>query len=280
VETVRTILANEGPAFELRIVDQSEDDATEKSLKPFLGDPRVHYRRSSTRGLAVATNLAICDAQNELIAVTDDDCFVPPDWLRELVAAFRVDRRIGMVFGNIWPVAHDRSAGFILSYVRDKPFLARRVGDKHRVEGNGSCMGLRRSVWRELGGLDEKLGIGAPLQSASDTDFAIRVLLAGYFIYETPRLQVSHQGFRTWAQSRPVVRRYMYGLGAMYGKHVKCGHWSILQVMFQLAWRWAFGQPAANLGHCPPKWMRLVSFGKGLLSGLRTPVDRATGHFV
>ena len=178
VKTIQTILLNDYPHFELRIIDQSEDDMTEASLRPFLDNSRFHYLRSPTQGISAGRNLGIRHTQSEFIALTDDDCETPKNWLRELVTAFTFDHRIGIVFGNTLPGPHDRTVGFISGYVRNEPFPSQSILEKHRVEGTGACMGLRRSVWPVLGGFDEMLGTRALFKSAEETDLTIRALVA------------------------------------------------------------------------------------------------------
>jgi GT2 family glycosyltransferase len=280
VKTVQTILENDYPHFELRVIDQSEDNTTENSLQPFLGDSRFHYLRTTTQGVSIGRNLGISNTQSEFIAITDDDCETSTNWLQELVAAFEVDKHIGIIFGNVLPGPHDRTVGFIPAYVRNEPFLARHISEKYRVEGISACMGLRRSVWQKLSGSDEMLGTGSPFKSAEEMDFTIRALLAGYFVYETPKVTVIHHGFRTWEQGRTLVHGYLYGIGAMVAKQIKCGHWSVLRVLIHLIWRWAFGHPVVDLGHRPSRWLRLVASLKGFITGAFTPVDKKKCHYI
>lgn len=282
VQTIQTILLNDYPDFELKVIDQSEEDTTEASLRPFLSDPRFHYFRTTTKGLSTGRNLGISHTQSEFIALTDDDCETPKNWLRELVTAFSVDSRIGIVFGNVLPGSYDRTMGFIPTYVRNKPFLAKGIYEKHRVEGISACMGLRRSVWEVLGGFDEMLGAGAPFKSAEETDFIVRALLDGYSVYETPKVTVIHHGFRTWKQGLTLIHGYWSGTGAMFAKHFKCRHWSIALVLLRLAWRWAFGvsQVSASLGKNPHRLLRLISFIKGFVTGVFTPVDKTKCHYI
>lgn len=280
VRAVKTILSNNYPDYEVIIVDQSDSALTETSLHSFRGHPCVRYLKSATKGVSTGRNLGINTASSELIAITDDDCEMPGDWLQELSAAFEVDSRIGVVFGNVLPDTHDPTAGFIPSYVRREPFLARSVQEKHKVEGISACMGLRKSVWQRLSGFDQMLGVGAPFKSAAETDFAVRTLQAGYFIYETPRVAVTHRGFRTWEQGGLLIQGYLFGIGAMLVKHLKCGRWSVAQVLLQLARRWAFGRPVVDLGDRPPRFLRLKSFAQGFVAGATTSVNKTTGHYV
>ena len=280
VKAVQTILENDYPHFEVRVIDQSEDDLTETSLRTFLGNPRFHYMRTHIKGISAGRNLGIDRAQTEFIGLTDDDCETPKNWLKELMVAFAVNSRIGIVFGNVLSGPYDSRAGFTPTYLLTKPLLAVNIRDKHRVEGISACMGIRRSLWEKLGGFDEMLGTGGPFKSAEDTDFTIRALLAGYFVYETPNVRVVHQGFRTWEEGRNLIGGYLYGIGAVFAKQLKCGHWSVIQVLTHLMWRWAFGHPVVEFGHFPSRWLRLIAFMKGFLAGAINPVDRNTSHFI
>src|SRR5436853_2008817 len=88
VMTLQTLLTSNYRAFEVRVVDQSESDSTEIAVKRLLGDARIHYTRSATRGLSAALNCGIGSAASEFIAITGDDCAVGVDWLGTLTAAF------------------------------------------------------------------------------------------------------------------------------------------------------------------------------------------------
>lgn len=276
--TVRTVLLNDYPSFEIRVVDQSDDDRTEVALRAFSRDPVLHVR-TATQGLSIGRNVGIASARSELIAITDDDCRVPVNWLRELAAAFAVDRRIGVVFGNVLPGPNDRAAGFVLSYASQNSCLARSIKDKYRVEGLGACIGIRRTVWQALSGFDQMLGAGAPFKSAEEADLAIRALLAGYFVYETPRVTVTHLGFRTREQSRQLIQGYFYGQGAMLVKHLRGKKWSIIPLLYHMARRWAFERPAVDFGAHSHRMMRLASFVRGGVAGAAVAVNRTTGQF-
>lgn len=278
--TLESILRNDFPCFEIRVIDQSADGRTERALQPFLSDHRLCYERSATRGLAAGRNAGIAGADGALIAVTDDDCVVPSNWLREIAAAFASDCRIGIVLGNMMPAPHDRRAGFVQGYVRQQPFLAQSLREMDRIEGVGACMAFRRNMWNELGGFDEMLGAGAPFKSAEETDLYVRALLGGFMILETPRVFVTHYGFRTWEQSRPLIRGYISGRTAMYVKHFKSGNWRVIYPCLHLVWRWAFGRPVVDLGHVPSRWLRLKGFADGLVMGMLTPVDRTSCLYV
>ena len=220
--TVKSILSNRYAHWELIVVDQSDNERTEECLQPFLTDARIQYLRSSTSGHSIGRNLGVEHAKGELIVFTDDDCEVSNVWLEGWLKAFASNNRIGMVFGNVNPSPHDPTQGFIPGYVTSAPFLARSLGDKYYVGGMGACMGLRRDLWEELGGFDQMLGIGSPFRAGEDTDAAVRALLEGYFVFETPEIEVVHHGFREWGtHGRSTIYSYWYSAGAMLAKNFK-----------------------------------------------------------
>ena len=276
--TVAAIVASDHPDWRLHVVDQSDDDRTAHAMAPFLGDRRIHYRRSGTVGLSLARNLGIAEATTELVAVTDDDCEVAPDWLAEIDRAFALDPRIGLVFGNVLPGPHDRRAGFVPAYVTEEPQLARGLRDKNRVEGTGASMAVRRSQWLALGGFDETLGSGAPLRAGEEIDLTIRALAAGCFVYETPRVRVIHHGFYPLAVQRAVMAHYWYGTGAAFARGFAGNPVAMTRVLIGLAGRWA-SQPsrvASSLDARQHRARRLVAFARGFAAGLVAPRSPAT----
>jgi glycosyltransferase involved in cell wall biosynthesis len=281
VRTLRTLLSSDYPAFEVHVVDQSESGGTESAVKGLSGDARIQYTRSATRGLSAALNCGIGGATSELIAITGDDCEVRADWLKTLTAPLSVDRRIGIVFGNVVPGPHDPARGFVPAYVRTTPVLAHGIRDAHLVGGTSASMALRKSVWRKLRGFDEMLGVGAPLGAAEDTDLTIRALLDGELVYETPEAVVIHHGFFPWDQRKPLIQRNWFGTGAAFAKSLKHGHLAVLAVLTRLGGRWVRGRlspMATSLDH-PPRWAILAAFVRGFAAGVLVPIDRVSGHY-
>jgi GT2 family glycosyltransferase len=267
VATITSLLDGTVRPHEIVVVDQSDDDRTAAAVARFATD--VRYVRSRTTGLARAHNLAIADARTELIGITDDDCEVSCDWVEEIVRAFGRDPRVGLVFGGVVPTPHDPVAGFVPSYVREEPFLARSLVDKAKIDGMGACMALRRSIWTELGGFDERFGAGGPFHAADEGEFALRALRAGWFVYETPAVSVIHRGFRGRTEAHALVHRYAYGTGAMMAKHVRARTPYATRLLGTMAWRWMRGRmhSAVRIGDGRHRWLRLDGFVRGFVAG-------------
>jgi glycosyltransferase involved in cell wall biosynthesis len=275
-EALRSILANSYASFSIRVVDQSDDDRTRASLAPFLPHGRVRYHHTATVGVSIARNLGISLASSELVAITDDDCLVPADWLGQMVQALTRDERIAIVFGSVVPVVHDTTAGFVPGYQRDEPFLARSLAEKHDVEGLSACMGLRRSAWQRLGGFDPLLGVGGRFRAGAEGDLTLRALREGYYVYETPLVNVRHVGYRDGREARATIRRCWFGTGAMYARNLKVDPLPVLSILMRMGRRYVFGQSryARSLGARPHRFLQWVSFVRGFAAGLLTPLCR------
>lgn len=278
---VRSILAAGGPLSELVVIDQSRDDRTSAALATFLDDPRVTVLRSRTAGLARARNEAIAACRSDLIAMTDDDCVATPGWVAALADVFASEDRVGLVFGNVLSAEHDSRVGFVPVYTVRHRRLDLGRDPRHRIDGIGACMAIRRRTWVEIGGFDELLGAGARFEAADEGDFALRALAAGWLVGETPDGVVIHHGFRPWSEAEDLVRGYARGTGAMMAKHVRRGTGGALRLLSRMAWTWVCGRTheAARLGNAPHRWMRLGAFTGGFREGLRLPVDPATWRY-
>lgn len=282
VRAVRSILANESPVLEVIVVDQSDDDATEAALRPLLIETEaLRYRRLLQPGLSRARNEAIREAVGDYVAITDDDCEVPRDWVERVVEALESDMRIAAVFGNVLPAPFDAAAGFIPGYVRDDLFLADEPRKKASIDGIGACMALRRAAWAELGGFDEMLGPGGAFPGGDEGDFAIRALAAGWCVLETPQVWVEHHGFRTLDQAYDCIGTYARGTGAMMAKHVRCRTPHARRLLGAMALRWSQGgvHQTAATGGGRHRRRRLQGFATGFAEGMRAPLDRSAVLF-
>src|SRR5262245_42841550 len=118
VDTVSSILANPHPNFELVVVDQSKDDQTREALGPFFADPRLRYRKVATIGKGNALDAGLRETKGSVIAITDDDCTVPADWLEAFAAIFATHPKVAVAFCCVEAGEHDRTTGFIPDFVR------------------------------------------------------------------------------------------------------------------------------------------------------------------
>ncbi|SHN87867.1 Glycosyltransferase like family 2 [Bradyrhizobium erythrophlei] len=280
--TVSSILANTYPNFELIVVDQSKGIETQDALTPFAADRRLTYLKSATIGKGNALNVGLRETKGAIIAITDDDCTVPADWLTAFASIFAANARIAVAFCCVEAGEHDREAGFVPVYVRPGERLLTSMHDARDVHGMGAGIAVRRSMIEDIGGFDPMFGPGSRFPSGDDRDVGIRALVAGYYIYETSSITVKHFGFRTWQQGKSLARRDFLAIGAAYSKLLRCGYIGLAYIPAWEFAKYALWPPIRDLLHLrqPQGLVRMSAFLEGFIKGLRTPLDRTTLRFV
>jgi GT2 family glycosyltransferase len=281
--TVTSILAQTYGDFELLILDQSDDDSTERALDSLPPDPRLCYHRLELPGKPLAQNHALKLMTTSLMIVTDDDCEAAPDWLEAICAAFEVDPKVGCLFGDVAAAPHDPDKGFIpYNHIPQDKTIA-KLWDFLRMPGLknfgiGANLAVRRDAMEAMGGFDPCIGPGAKYGYADDHDLAVRMLLAGWHVHFSSRARIVHYGFREWRHNAEDVRRTGFGFGATFAKYLRCGkiYWGSLRMLgyffAQIMWRAVrFKRP---LGVAFPR-----GYFPGLVAGMRQPLDRSTRCF-
>ncbi len=223
-ECAKSILANPDSDFELVIVDQSEKAARNRAMAATGRDPRLRWLASDTRGLSVSRNIGVSATHAPLVAFTDDDCRVPPDWVARLRRAFETHRDLGLLFGSVRLPPEDRARGYAAEFVPASERLFQRTLPGVGVAwGVGANMIIRRRVFDLLGTFDIALGVGASFSAAEEIDLTIRALAAGFEVIHTPEFCVVHLGVREGAAASRLMRGYGVGLGATLAKHARIG---------------------------------------------------------
>ena len=282
VDTIVSILAIAHPCFELVVIDQSTNDEAEQATKYFRADPRFKFVRSNTVGKGKALVHGLKETTGDLVAITDDDCTVPANWLEMFQSIFATHENVAICFCNVDAAQHDSSAGFIPAYVRDSDNLIKNLRDMCGSRAIGAGIAVRRSMVEKLGGFDTMLGPGARFPSGDDYDIRSRAILAGYEVYESSAFSVTHFGFRTWQQGLDLTRRDYLGLGAAYSKPFKSGRWAFTIVLINELARFIFWPLIWDLLRLrrPRGFTRFTAFVTGFVGGLRVPVDKATIRFI
>jgi glycosyltransferase involved in cell wall biosynthesis len=281
VRTVRSILDDPAADVELIVMDQSEGLESHEALAGFAADPRLRYTRTRARGKGASLNEGLRLARGSVVACTDDDCVAPPGWARIMADAMDAHPKVAVVFCNVDPEPYDRSVGYVPAYERTTERLLSSVGDAGRGLGLGAGMALRRDAILGFGGFDEMFGPGARFRSGDDWDIALRALLHGWQIYDTPTVSVLHYGFRTLAEGREHALRDWVAIGALCAKPIFAGHLSALRLAVWMFGREALWPPMRDaLGLKRPRGLaRIVGFIRGFVEGMRTPVERTTLSF-
>jgi len=228
----------------------------------------IDYLAICEQGLSRGRNRGIDLARGEIIVCIDDDCTVQPGWLDDLKRRFSDCPQLGLVFGQVIPVAHDPAQVVIPGLVFKKSSLARNFAERIRVEGMGACMALRRRCWERVSGFDSQLGAGTSLCAGEELDFSLRVMALGYWISNEPRFQVFHHGSRSHEELAALARGYWQGTGAALFKNLRAGRLEVGLYLAQLALRFFVGRSAHNHGLPVSRLLRLQAFLQGAAKGM------------
>jgi glycosyltransferase involved in cell wall biosynthesis len=204
-------------SWELIVVNDASTDHTDETLHAFAKEVpfRTVVARNERPGLSRARNTGVQVAQAPLIAFTDDDCYVAPDFLTRIVEAFR-EPAYGFIGGRV--LLHDPT---------DAPETIKEDDEPEEVDPftlvvpgfiHGANMAFRREVWTAIGGFDPRFGSGTRFV-ADDVDFLARACAAGWAGAYLPGPTVRHHHRRKPGADVARLRTtYARGRGAYYTK--------------------------------------------------------------
>jgi glycosyltransferase involved in cell wall biosynthesis len=201
-EQVDALLAQEwSGTWEIVLVENGSTDDTARVAAGYAaGNPRVRLITASVRGGAsYARNTGIAAAYGERVALCDGDDIVEPGWLAAMGDAL---------------VAHPVVTGPVNADILNPAWLVRTRGalpmDAPRellgtipIAPSGN-VGIRRSVWEQIGGYDEQMAVG------EDQEFCIRLWEQHIPIHFAPGAEIAYR-YRTDARS-------LFRQGRLYGR--------------------------------------------------------------
>jgi len=251
---------------EIIVLDQSLQAVSPQVLPGNSDGMVLRHIRCPRRGKSAALNIGVAEARGELLAFTDDDCRVAPDWLEVMHRAFQATPERAAFTGRV-----------LAGEVEGEAVLAPSVKDEgeervyeHPVFRDvlfGNNMAIAAQALRQVGPFDEGLGPGTPARAAEDNDLGYRLLRAGIPIRYLPNLVVVHRSWRGAGEQVDLYRDYGIGQGTFYGKHVRRGDFHMAARMAKSFWdacRNAAGAAILGRGY---DLRASLSFSRGLAHG-------------
>lgn len=238
---LRSLTALDYPDYELIVVDNRPPGGTPVQLE---GVRVVHEPQP---GLSAARNRGLMEATNELVAFTDDDVEVDPQWLLAIALRFERHPEEACVTGIVFPRELETPAqlafeeyfgGFgsqafepLSNFLRLAPgrrallraAMVDSIGDDKRWRrdfslyatgtfGAGANMAFRREALRAAGGFDTALGAGTPAQGGEDLAAFARLTWLGGRVGFEPAAIVLH----THRRGDEALERQVENYGAGY----------------------------------------------------------------
>ncbi len=164
---IRSVLAQDQPAFEYLIVDDGSTDQTPEVVRPYLADSRIRYLRTANQGQPRALNLGLRHAAAEVVGFLDSDDELKPDHLSRLSRELRAGG-YDFLLGSFELIVPDGGPEPLVTdfYNRERKIPVREI------ECITGVLFGRREVFRALGGFRDTV--------FSDTDLFQRLREAGY----------------------------------------------------------------------------------------------------
>ncbi|HEY0179039.1 MAG TPA: glycosyltransferase family 2 protein, partial [Dokdonella sp.] len=190
------------PRYEIVIVDNQSSEPPTRDyfasladrifIRVLRHDAPFNYSRINNRAVAACKGSVICLLNNDIEVIT-------PQWLDEMVSQ-AVRPEIGAVGAMLYyPNDTIQHAGVVTgihgvashAYSGMQRGYPGNMGRARLVQAmtavTGACMAVRRSVYEQVGGLDESLAV-----AFNDIDFCLRVEQAGYRNLWTPFAELYH----------------------------------------------------------------------------------------
>lgn len=164
-------------------------------------NPKISILRdNSPFNYSRLNNQAAFKTSADLVCLLNNDIeIISPDWLQEM-AGYALRKEVGCVGARLWyPNDALQHGGVILGIggiaghshkywpKGDAGYMGRAVSAQTLSAVTAACLMVRRSVYQEVGGLDEKIKV-----AFNDVDFCLRVREAGYRNVWTPFAEMYH----------------------------------------------------------------------------------------
>jgi GT2 family glycosyltransferase len=185
-DCIRSLLALRYPSelLELRVVDNGSHDGTATTLRHYEGQITVLSERE--RGAGAARNTGLRGSDAEVVAFTDADCVVDPEWLSQLVAPL-TDPRVAIAGGTIKALPPASAVERYGELIHDHQRAIEEFEPPYAITMNWAS---RSDVMRSLGGFDNTFRRG------QDVDLSYRAVQAGYRLAFAPGAVVYHRNER------------------------------------------------------------------------------------
>lgn len=204
--------------YEVLIVDNGsteEDACTWLDGLEAMGNPQLRViRYPQPFNYSAMNNLAAQHARGDyLVLLNNDTAILREDWLDAMLNHAQRPE-VGAVGAKLlYPDGRVQHAGVVLGlrgpaehpFIGESPdapgYMYRLQVDQDYSAVTGACLMVRKSLYEEVGGLDEE----AFKVSYNDVDLCLKVRAAGYLVVWTPHAVLLHEGSVSQAREDKAV---------------------------------------------------------------------------
>jgi glycosyltransferase involved in cell wall biosynthesis len=206
LESLRTLRY---PNYEVIVVNDGSTDQTLQIAQEFS---EVRIIAQENRGLSAARNVGSAAAAAEIIAFTDSDCVVDPDWLTYLALTFTTGGFVAVGGPNLPPPEDSRTAACVASSPGGPTHVL--LNDEVAEHIPGCNMAFRKDVLDKVGGFDPVFRA-----AGDDVDLCWRLQNEGHVIGFSAAALVWH--FRRNTVTAYLKQQMGYGAAEalLYFKH-------------------------------------------------------------
>jgi glycosyltransferase involved in cell wall biosynthesis len=236
------------PPQEILVIDNAPSSDQTRLLVSQL--PNIKYVLEPRPGLDIARNTGIRHSTSEIIAFTDDDVIVHPDWIVRLQQSFSEPQVMAMT-GLVLAAEIETEAQFLFEtfWGFNRGYCPLTFDTEYFEQlnpwgvpvwhiGAGANMAFRSHIFELVGDFDERLDVGAA-GCSGDSEFWYRILAAGGTCRYEPSAVVYHYHRRTLESLKNQMYYYMRGhVAALLIQFEKYKHWGNLRHLLLSLPKW------------------------------------------
>ncbi|HEY9881440.1 MAG TPA: hormogonium polysaccharide biosynthesis glycosyltransferase HpsN [Leptolyngbyaceae cyanobacterium] len=228
-QTLKSVLAQDYPQFEVIVVDQTpnHEPETQALLNQLASDGKITLYTVDWASLPAARNYAIERSQGDVVVFIDDDVELPPGYLQTHADNYKQRSDVGAVAGRVFdrmkladskglaiedlpPQAMD--PGIAWYYID----LVHTVKPQQVLTARGCNMSFRRELFDKYGLRFDERFHGSAVREESD--FCLHIRQTPYIIWYDPAAHLVHLGEETGGCHDISTRSLSYQLN-FYHNH-------------------------------------------------------------
>lgn len=228
-DTLRSVLAQDYPAYQVIVVDQtqSHQPETQRQLESWTESRDITWYQVPWASLPAARNLGIERSHSDLVLFLDDDVVLPPGYLYTHASTFLERPEVGAVAGRVFDRMKlaDQKA-FEIDYLPTEAMdpgiawyyidLVHTTQPQRVLTARGCNMSFRRELFDKHGLRFDERFYGSAVREESD--FCLHIRQTGYIIWYNPAAHLVHLGEETGGCHDIATRSLSYQMN-FYHNH-------------------------------------------------------------